>query len=158
MEANGAEEGGASVREVFLYLCWGGRLEGRGNGELSYVGGTSDCVWITQGMRYDEVVKVVEATIEDGLRGRRILYSTKYDRKMLLPLQRDGDVGKLVKGNDEFGYMYVEEREVPIWKSVNVSEGGGNVDSTRAGQQSGGCRSEAVATVGDSREPATVTR
>ena len=97
-------------------------------------------MWITQGMRYDEVVKVVEATIEDGLRGRRLLYSTKYDRKMLLPLQRDGDVGKLVKENDEFGYMYIEDRDVPIWKSVNVSEGG-NLQSTCAGQQSGGCRS-----------------
>ena len=135
-------------------------MEG-GNGVLSYVGGRSDCMWTTQGMGYDEVVKVVEATIEDGLRGRRLLYSTKYDRKMLLPLQRDGDVGKLLKGNDEFGYMYIEERDVPMWKSVNVSEGAGNLQSTCAGQQSGGCRGEqgaAVGDVGDTRELAIVTR
>jgi len=43
---------------------------------------------------------------------------------MLLPLQRDGDVGKLLKGNDDFGYMYIAERDEPVWKSLNVSEGG----------------------------------
>ena len=46
---------------------------------------------------------------------------------MLLPLQRDGDVGKLVKGNDEFGYMYIAERDIPIWKSMQVSEVGRNL-------------------------------
>ena len=118
-------------------------------------------MWITQGMTFDEVVKVVEATIEEGLRGRRLLYSTKYDRKMLLPLQRDGDVGKLLKGNDDFGYKYIAERDVPMWKSLNVSEGVVHLQSTFAGQQSGGCRSEqgaAVGDVGETRELPTVTR
>ena len=48
------------------------------------------------------MVKAVEGIIEEGLRGRTLWYSTKYDRKMLMQLQRDGDVGK---GNDEFAYM-----------------------------------------------------
>jgi len=67
MEGIGGAEEVVSVREVFLYLCWGGQLECGGNGMLSYVGGRSDCLWIRQGMRFDEVVKVVEGTIEEGL-------------------------------------------------------------------------------------------
>ena len=69
MEASGRPEVEVSVGEVFVYLCWGGQLEGGENGVLSYLGGRSDCVWITQGMTFDEVVKVVEATIDEGLRG-----------------------------------------------------------------------------------------
>jgi len=65
-------------------------------------------------MRFDDVVKVVDGTIEEGLRARRLWYSTKYDRKILLSLQKDGDVRKLLKGNEEFGYMYIVERDVPI--------------------------------------------
>jgi len=41
-------------------------------------------------------------------------YNTKYDQNMLMALQRDGDVGKLMKGNDAFGYMYIAEKEGPI--------------------------------------------
>ena len=33
-------------------------------------------------------------------------------------------MGKLLKGNDDFGYMDIAERDVPMWKSPNVSEGG----------------------------------
>jgi len=60
MERNASVEEVISVREVFLYLCWGGQLERGGNGVLSYAGGRSDCVWLSQDMRFDDVVKVVE--------------------------------------------------------------------------------------------------
>jgi len=30
-------------------------------------------------MRFDDVVKAVEGTIHEGLQGRRLWYSTKYD-------------------------------------------------------------------------------
>ena len=66
------------------------------NGVLSYQGGSSDCVWVRQDMGFHHVVKVVEGTIQEGLQGRLLWYSTKYDWKILLPLQRDGDVGKLM--------------------------------------------------------------
>ena len=70
-------------------------------------------------------------------------------------------MGKLLKENDDFAYMYMAERDVPMWKSLNVSEGVVHVQSTFAGQQSGGCRSEQGATVGDvgeTRELPTMTR
>ena len=150
MDGNiGVQEVG-SVREVFLYLCWGGQLECAVNGLLSYQGGSSDCVWLRQDMGYDDVVKVVEGTIEEGIQGRSLWYSTKYDRKMLLPLRRDADVGKLVKGNDEFGYMYIAESNGQIWKSMELSQVGGNGEgSLCGGGESGGRRDEEAAAVGD---------
>ena len=104
----------------------------------------------------------MEGTIQEGLQGCSLWYSTKYDQKMLLPLQRDGDVGKLVKGNDEFGYMYITERNGQIWKSMEVSQVRENVqDSLCGGQQSGGCHDEEAAAFGDrggTRELAIVRR
>jgi len=138
MEGNGGLHEGMSGREVFLYLCWGGQLECGGNGLLSYVGGRTDCVWLRHDMRLEDVIKAVEGTIEEGLRGRTLWYSTKYDRKMLMQLQRDGDVGKLVKGNEEYGYMYIVERDVPMWKSVHVKEVGDTLGGCCGSQQSGG--------------------
>jgi len=87
----------------------GGQLECGVNGVLSYQGGSSDCVWLRQDMEYHDVVKVVGGMIQEGLQGRSLWYSTRYDRKMLLPLQREGDVGKLEKGSDEFGCMYIAD-------------------------------------------------
>ena len=71
MEGNVGVEVG-NVREVFLYVCWGGHLECGVNGQLSYMGGSSDCVWVTEDMRYEDVVRAVEGTIQEGLQGRRL--------------------------------------------------------------------------------------
>ena len=79
-----------------------------------------------------------------------------------MQLQRDGDVGKLVKGNDEFRYMYIAERDVPMWKSVHVNEVGDSLRGSCGGQQSrGGGSSEegpAVGNDGQTREMVNVTR
>ena len=80
---------------------------------------------------------------------------------MLLQLQRDGDVGKMMKGNDEYGYMYIGGRAEGIWKSMKVSNVGGNSQGIGGGQQSGGCGSEEGAVMGngaDTRELTMVTR
>jgi len=113
-------------------------------------------------MGYNDVVKVVEGTIQEVLQGHLLWYSTKYDWKMLLPLQRDGDVGKLVKDNDEFGYMYIVKSNGQIWKSMKVSQVRGNVQgSLCGGQQSGGSQDEEAAAFcdkGGTRELAIVKR
>ena len=91
--------------ERFFCTYAGRQLECGVNGVLSYQGESNDCVWLRQDMRFHNVVKVVKGTIQEGLQGRTLWYSTKYDRKILLSLQRDEDAGKLVKGNDELGYI-----------------------------------------------------
>ncbi|KAJ8437858.1 hypothetical protein Cgig2_002992 [Carnegiea gigantea] len=61
----------------------------------------------------------------EGLRGRRMWYSLKCNRFELLPLRRDGDFKKLMKGNDEYAYLYVAGSEAP--------QGGGCSDRGRGG-------------------------
>ena len=56
--------------------------------------------------------------MSEGLRERRLWYSTKFERNMIIPLQRDGHVVKLVKANNEFSYMYVAEKEGLIRRPV----------------------------------------
>jgi len=105
------EEQAVVAREVFVYVCWGGYLERGGNSVLTYHGGSRDCILVKGNMGVGDVVKVVQETMGKGLREHMRWYSTKFDRNMIMPLQREGDVVKLIKGNDEFLYMYVAEKE-----------------------------------------------
>ena len=102
------EEG---VQEVGVYICWGGYLERSVDGLVTYHGGNNDCVWLTEDMRIDDVMKLVQETIQEELRNRMMWYNTKYDRNMLMALQRDGDVRKLMKDNDAFRYMYSADKD-----------------------------------------------
>jgi len=46
---------------------------------------------------------------------------------MLMALQRDEDVGKFIKANDAFGYMYIAEKEGPIRQLMQVSRVDGDL-------------------------------
>ncbi|KAJ8433774.1 hypothetical protein Cgig2_025937 [Carnegiea gigantea] len=58
-----------------------------------------------------DVLRLVEEVMEEGLRGQLMWYSLNCNRMELLPLGQDADVGKLMKGNDEYVYVYVAESE-----------------------------------------------
>ncbi|KAJ8442945.1 hypothetical protein Cgig2_019518 [Carnegiea gigantea] len=88
-------------------------------------GGRKDCVWVKEYMGVLEVLQIVEEAMGEGIRGRRIWYSLECNRLELLPLGRDGDVKKLITGNDEYAYLYVARSE--DWK------GGGCTDRGRGG-------------------------
>ncbi|KAJ8435704.1 hypothetical protein Cgig2_002661 [Carnegiea gigantea] len=77
------------------------------------LGERKDCVWVKENMGVLEVLRIVEEAMGKGIRGRRMWYSLKYNRLELLPLGRDGDVKKLMKGNDEYAYLYVAGSEGP---------------------------------------------
>ena len=99
--------GGDGVRELVVYICWGGYTEEGGDRMLSYCGGRKDCVWVKENMCVREVQNLVEEVMGEGLKGRKLWYSMKYDRTEVMLLWRDVDVKKLMKGNDEHGYIYV---------------------------------------------------
>ena len=92
---------------------------------MTYHGGMSDYVWVREGMRIGNVVKLMEEAMGEWLGERRLWYTTKYDRWMIFLVQGDADVWsvwKLIKGNDEFVYMHVVEKDDTIRKKVQVSE------------------------------------
>ncbi|KAJ8434229.1 hypothetical protein Cgig2_005908 [Carnegiea gigantea] len=74
-------------------------------------GGRKDYVWMKEHMSVLEVLRLVEEAMGEGLPGWQMWYSLKCNRFELLPLGRDGDVKKLMKGNDEYTYLYVEGSE-----------------------------------------------
>jgi len=78
-------------------------------------------VWVKENMGVLEVLRLVEEAMGKGVRGRRMWYSLKCNRFELLPLGRDGDVKKLMKGNDEYAYLYVAGSEGPCvgWAHEN---------------------------------------
>ncbi|KAJ8423056.1 hypothetical protein Cgig2_019826 [Carnegiea gigantea] len=58
-----------------------------------------------------DMLRLVEEVMREGLRGRLMWYSLKCNQMELLPLGRDADMGKLMKGNDEYAYVYVAGSE-----------------------------------------------
>jgi len=129
------------VGEVLVYICWGGYVEVRSNGGLTYHGGRRDDIWLRGGMGIGNVMKVVEEVMGECLGERRLCFNTKYNRSMILLLQRDVDVWKLTKGNDEFAYMHVVGADRPIRKKVEDSElvRGMNLEGGSSGVRKGCC-------------------
>ncbi|KAJ8431692.1 hypothetical protein Cgig2_006548 [Carnegiea gigantea] len=86
-----------------------------------------------------EVLRIVEEAMGKGIRGRRMWYSLKCNRLESLSLRRDGDVKKLMKGNDEYAYFYVAGIQGPCVGQVHGNEaceeqwGGGYIDCGRGG-------------------------
>ncbi|KAJ8423715.1 hypothetical protein Cgig2_002087 [Carnegiea gigantea] len=113
------DEYGGNCYEGASSICSrGGYLDREGNGVLTYHGGSSNCILVRENIGAGGVVRVAEETMGEGLREHRLWYSTKFDQNAIMPLQRDGDVVKLIKGNDEFLYMNVVEKEGLIQKSA----------------------------------------
>ena len=83
-----------------------------------------------------------------------IWFNTKYDRSMRVWMQWHVDVGKLIKGNDEFGYIYVAGREGPFRKKVEVTGvvRDGEVDGAAAVVRVEGCVNVDTEGVGNSGE------
>ena len=80
-------------------------VRGRSGGKVMLPVGRKDCVWVKENMSVLEVLRIVEAAMGEGIRGRRMWYSLKCNRLELFPLRRDSDVKKLMKGNDECTYL-----------------------------------------------------
>ena len=72
-------------------------------------------------MAIGNVLKLAEEAIGEGLREHRSWYNTKYYRRMILQSQRDADVRKLIKGNDDLAYTYVAVKGCPIRKGMQVN-------------------------------------
>ena len=64
----------------------------------------------------------------EGFKGREMWYSMKYDRREVHLLGKDVDVTKLMKGNEEYAYIYVGGKEGSFVRrlhdSVAVGMGG----------------------------------
>ena len=93
------------VREMAVYVCWGGVLHDGTNGVMTYAGGNSRCIWVYDNMRIGDVLKLVEHAMRVVLKEVNVWYTMKFDRRLLLPFENDGDIRSMMRGND--GHAYV---------------------------------------------------
>ncbi|KAJ8438784.1 LOW QUALITY PROTEIN: hypothetical protein Cgig2_009902 [Carnegiea gigantea] len=75
------------------------------DGKVTYEGGLRKCIAVREGMGAEELLKMVKEMTGSDMSEKKLWYSLKYDRKMLVAIEGDNDVS--FKGNDEHGYMYV---------------------------------------------------
>ncbi|KAJ8432093.1 hypothetical protein Cgig2_001174 [Carnegiea gigantea] len=119
-----------------VYVCWEGFVEEGAGRKLCYKGGRKDCVWVKENIGVFDVLRLVEEVMGEGLRGRLMWYSLKCNRMELLPLGRDADVGKLMKGNDEYAYVYVVGSEGRRGgESVSAVDGGARAEAGGVGSE-----------------------
>ena len=48
-----------------------------------------------------------------SLTGRKVWYNMKFDRRLLIPFENDGDVVSVLLGNDGHAYLYIGRMERP---------------------------------------------
>jgi len=113
MQSNSGGDIVVHMREIAVYVCWGGVLDDGGNGLMTSVGGRNACIWISPSMRVGDVLKLLEREIGESVRERHVWYSLKFDRRMLMALEKDEDVVKLVRGNDGHAYVYIVGKDGP---------------------------------------------
>jgi len=101
------------VREMAVYVCWGGVLQDERNGVMTYAGGNSRCIWVYDNMKFGDVLKLVEHAMGVVLKEVNVWYTMKFDRRLLLPFESDGDIRSMMRGNDGHAYLYVTAMEVP---------------------------------------------
>ena len=58
--------------------------------------------------------------MREGLGNCVVWYSLKYDRREVIQLGRDVDVEKLIKGNEEYPYVYMVGDEGTFVREVQV--------------------------------------
>ncbi|KAJ8426902.1 hypothetical protein Cgig2_024393 [Carnegiea gigantea] len=97
-------------------------IRGRSRGKVMLSGGRKDYVWVKENICVLEVLRIVGEAMGEGVRGWQMWYSLKCNRLELLPLGRDSDVKKLMKGNDEYAYLYVAGSEGPCVGRVQRNE------------------------------------
>jgi len=64
-------------------------------------------------MRFVDVLKLVEHAMGVVLKEVNVWYTMKFDKRLLLPLENDGDIRSMMRGNDGHAYLYVTGKEVP---------------------------------------------
>jgi len=82
-------------------------MEEGGDGKVTYLGGSKKCVVLKEGARIEEVRRVVTELSRIELSERKVWYSLKYDRGLVMALEGEADVRVFFKGNEEHGYLIV---------------------------------------------------
>ncbi|KAJ8422109.1 hypothetical protein Cgig2_011152 [Carnegiea gigantea] len=88
---------------------WQGREIERGDGKVTYEGGSRKCMVVKEGMGVEELMKMVRE-----MTGTDIL---KYDREILVAVEGDSEVKVIFKSNDKHGYLYVAGNGGPVWRA-----------------------------------------
>ena len=56
-----------------------------------------------------------------AIMGKKVWYTMKFDRRLLMPFETDGDVDNMMLDNDGHAYLYVSELGRPYIRPMQVS-------------------------------------
>ena len=78
-------------------------------------------MWVLEEMGLSDVWKSLEEAMEVVVMDKKVWYSMKFDRRLLIPSQSDSDVVNITRGNDGHAYLYVGNVKGPCVRPVQVS-------------------------------------
>ena len=122
MDGRSVGNGDGGVKEIVVYVCWGGVLHDGMNGLMTYVGGDTRCMWVSQEMGVADIWKLLEGVMGVAIMGKKVWYTMKFDRRLLMPFETDGDVVNMMRDNDGHAYVYVSEVGRPFTLPLQVSD------------------------------------
>jgi len=73
-------------------------------------------------MRFGDVLKLVEHAMGMVLKEAKVWYTMKFDRRLFLPFENDGDIRSMMRKNDGHAYLYVTALQVPVDPTRERSE------------------------------------
>ena len=79
---------------------------------MSHVDGRTEYVDV-EDMGEAADMKLVDKVLKESLGKRKLWFSMKFDRRILALVGRYGDLLKLVKGNDEYAFLYMSGKDRP---------------------------------------------
>ncbi|KAJ8442637.1 hypothetical protein Cgig2_003681 [Carnegiea gigantea] len=100
----------------------GGELDNGGGGKVTYVEGWTKCMVLKEDMELEEVRRKVSEITSNELTVQKLWCSLKYNRRMVMELEVDGDVRMFLKGNDEHRYLYVGESDGPKRRTQKATQ------------------------------------
>ena len=73
-------------------------------------------------MRSGDALKLVERAMGIVLKEAKVRYIMKFDRRLFLPFENDGDIRSMMRGNDGHAYLYVTTLQVLVDPARERSE------------------------------------
>ncbi|KAJ8428708.1 hypothetical protein Cgig2_025699 [Carnegiea gigantea] len=90
-------------KELVIYVLWGQELEEGGDRKVTYMGQSTKCIVLKEGMAMEEVPRLVIEIIRNDFSERKLWYNLKYDRQMVVTVEGDVDMRMVFKGNVSMG-------------------------------------------------------
>ena len=106
---------------IYCYIFVGHKLVQKNYGLWEYVGGRSKGIHIYKGMTFEEFTHKVLEKFDISLHVMRMLYTLKFNSRVIQDLEDEDDLDNVVSNSDDFANVYIVESPHVETIEANIS-------------------------------------